>query len=104
MKLKESHHIRGILSEFGIIIAVGYSAFFKTLPAMINDSDLPVIVKTLASNTLARVKQFDESIIQLEKALKVQSSQNEIAKRVMTVPGVGLLTATYLVASVGDET
>lgn len=45
---------------------------------------------------------LDERISTMEQKLKVISGQNEDCKRLLTIPGVGLLTATALIAAIGD--
>ena len=45
---------------------------------------------------------LDERIGTLEQKLGVVSSQNADCKRLLTIPGVGLLTATALIAAIGD--
>jgi len=45
---------------------------------------------------------LDDRIDQLELSLKMICQQNEDCKRLLTIPGVGLMTATALIAAIGD--
>ncbi len=45
---------------------------------------------------------FDEQIKTIELKLKVICKQNKECRRLLTIPGVGLLTATALIAAIGD--
>ncbi len=45
---------------------------------------------------------LDSRIENLEQSLKAVCAQNEDCKRLLTIPGIGLMTATALIAAIGD--
>ena len=99
-----SNQIRGLLAEFGIIVAKGSKQLNACMTHLLSDpnSTLPVnLQKTFSSlfqeliNLTARVKEFDK---QIESHVKATDE----CLRILQIEGVGVLTATAVVASVGD--
>jgi transposase len=50
----------------------------------------------------ARIGQLDEQVADIEKRLHIWQRQDEACRRIAEIPGVGLLTATAAVATMGD--
>jgi transposase len=99
-----ANQIRGLLAEFGIIVPQGFKQLNIRMMQILNepDSTLPVHLRQTfsslfqeLSNLTGRVKAFDKEI-----EAHLQSSIE--CKRVLSIEGVGPLTATAIVASVGD--
>jgi len=61
-----------------------------------------VIFREQLSGLYDEMVHLDERIDQLELSLKMICQQNEDCKRLLTIPGVGLMTATALIAAIGD--
>ena len=59
-------------------------------------------VATLLTSVLAELRHIDESIRAAEKQLKVFAKGVANVDRIETIPGIGLLTATALIANVGE--
>ena len=78
----------------------------KSLPAILEDGEnlLSVIFREQLSGLYDEMVHLDERIGALELSLKTISEQNEDGKRLLTIPGVGLMTATALITAVGDIT
>jgi transposase len=47
-------------------------------------------------------REFDQDIADIEKRLRLWKKDQEAVKRLLAIPGAGLLTATAIVATVGD--
>lgn len=101
MRLDMENHIRGALKAFGIKLGVVTSAGFaaKVRAVIAGQDDL---VKT---TMLALLKARDGMAAQ-EKALDRQCSavvrRNAVCKRLMTIPGVGVITALAFRAEIDD--
>lgn len=93
---------RAHLAEFGIVAAQGphkLAALLKTLP----DKDLlPDIARTALESLMAQLDRLAGEIHRLERRLLVWHRANEVSQRLETIPGVGVITATALAASVSD--
>lgn len=96
--------LRGLLAEFGEVVPKGRAALKQQLPdcfARLSDR-VPVFLMDSLREQWSRVDCLDEEIKELEKRLHDWLKQDEACQRVAKVPGVGLLTATALMATMGD--
>ena len=102
----QANQIRGLLMEYGIIIPQGIRYIRKSLPDILENGEnlLSVIFREQLSGLYDEMVHLDERIDTLELSLKAICKQNEDCKRLLTIPGVGLMTATALIAAVGDIT
>ncbi|CAC9506350.1 Mobile element protein [uncultured Gammaproteobacteria bacterium] len=80
------------------------STLRKAIPDLLEDAEntLSSYFRELLRELYDEIVHFDERIETLELKLKVISEQNEDCQRLLTIPGVGLLTATALIAAIGD--
>jgi transposase len=94
--------LRGVLRELGVTIPVGAAHVApRVVEALGSDRIAPAIARLLTS-VLAEVRQIEESISEAERELKMLAKELESVRRLETIPGIGLLTATALVASIGE--
>ena len=96
--------IRGHCTEFGVVVAQG--AFrIGELVAIIRDredSRLPASTKMVLMMLVDQFEHTKKQILACEKELKAAFKRDEAAQRLATIPGIGMITATALVASIGD--
>lgn len=99
-----SHHMRGVLLEYGIALPRGTKVVSRRLPEILEDaqSALPMLTRHLLAELKAEHDQLVERIERLEQQLAVWHANNPVSQRLITIPGIGLLTATALAATVGD--
>jgi len=95
--------IRGLLGEYGIIIRQGVSVVRTRLPELIDDgtNGLSPIMRRNLSLLHESLRFLDDSILDQEKLLKEIVRENEACKRLLKIPGIGLLTATILLSAAG---
>lgn len=100
----QANQIRGLLLEYGLIIPQGISYVRKSIPLMLEDADngLTVMFRELLSTLYDEMAHLDERIKVLETKLESLCAQNEDCQRLLSIPGVGLLSATAMVASIGN--
>jgi transposase len=94
--------IRGQLAEFGIEIARGLHHALK-LAARIAQGDAPEVPALAARVIISLAGQIGElqaRLVTLEKELLAWHRSNELSQRLDTIPGIGVITATALAASV----
>ncbi|AIN62367.1 IS110 family transposase [Providencia stuartii] len=98
------NQIRGLLAEFGIVLPQGAVAINRHVPELLEDADngLPMSFRHLLSSLYKNIKQLSEHIETLEAAINEQFRQDELCKKIAAIPGVGVLTATAIVSTVGD--
>jgi len=100
----QSNQIRGLLLEYGIIVPQGIHHVRNQLPLILEaaDNGLSDLSREFLHELYEELVHLNERIDALEKKLLRLSAQNEDCQRLLTIPGVGLLSATALVAAVGD--
>lgn len=96
--------IRGHLAEFGIITAQGPHKLAALLEAMREEETpgLPDIARAALISLMAQLDNLAAEIRTLERRLMVWHRADETSQRLETIPGVGLITATALSASIPD--
>ena len=96
--------IRGILREFGLVIPVGARHVLPRLWAILEDGDAPIpdFLRPALAEAGKEVHRLQESIQAAERELAELARQSSLIRRLMTIPGLGLITATALAAFVGD--
>ncbi len=100
----QANQIRGLLAEFGLIVPQGIHHLPKLIPALLeNEQDrLPGRFRELILRLLDHLKELHRQVDELEGQILQWHRASPLSKRVEKVPGIGPLTATALVASVGD--
>ena len=100
----QANQIRGLLMEYGVIIPQGITYIRKSIPQILEEADneLTVMFRELLSGLYDEMVHLDERIKTLESKLEALCSQNEDCQRLLSIPGVGLLSATAMVAAIGD--
>lgn len=99
-----SNHLRGVLSEYGIVLPQGVKVIAQQLPALLEDADnaLPMLARHLLAELKAEHDQLVERIERTEQHLKAWHASNAISQRLAGIPGIGVLTATALAATVDE--
>jgi len=91
--------IRGHLCEFGIVVAKG-AQNTGLLAAQVEEpaSGLPKSVRSMLGILIAELRRLDERIKDLDREVMHRAKTNATARRLMTIPGIGPITAVALVA------
>lgn len=95
---------RGLLAEYGFVIAEGVSNFKKCLPEILEDASntLSDSMRVLINLNRELIEKLEEQKTKLEKMLVNFANQNEDCQRLMKVPGIGILGSTLFISAVGD--
>lgn len=96
-----TNHIRGILREYGFVMPVGVDAFWKQAGALIDKVKDPQM-RSLLEFTLEMARQIKEKEVEVNRLLESMAESSEDAARLMTIPGIGPLTALCMLAVVED--
>ena len=96
--------LRGLLTEYGEVMGRGRAALDKAIPAVlarISDRLPMVLIDTLREQWDGLTK-LDEQIAVIERRLRQWMLEDKAVKAITAIPGVGVLTATAAVATMGD--
>lgn len=98
------NQIRGLLMEYGIVIAQGVAQIRKKLTTIIEDgeNELSPMGRELFRDLQVQFYVADERVAEYDKKVEMLCRQNETCQRLTQLQGVGALTATALVATIGD--
>lgn len=100
----QANQIRGLLAEYGIVIAQGIGHIAKRLPDILEDAqnDLPGAFRQLLDRLGDHLKELDRQVGELEVQIRNWHRENDASKKLAQIPGIGPITASALVASIGD--
>ncbi len=100
----QANAIRGLLGEFGIVMPQGMTSLAKRVPEILEDGEngLTGSFRQLLQRLMEHLKELDGQVGELEQEIQVWHRQNEASCKLAKVPGIGPITASALVASVGD--
>lgn len=100
----QANQIRGLLSEFGLIIPQGIGYIAKRVPELLEDAsnELPGTVRGLMQRLLDHLKELDRQVKELEVQIQTWHSNSVASCKLAKIPGIGPMTASALVASIGD--
>lgn len=94
------NRIRGLLSEFGMVLPLNASTVRSQARACLED--LPGWSNTVIGDLLSEVARLDERIALYDKYLALMAREDARAQQLMRLPGVGQTTATALLAMIGN--
>lgn len=96
--------LRGLLYEFGVVLPKGRRAALRWLAEQRAQVErhLPVMMVQLLDSQLQALRALDEQLQALEVQIELVQRNSEVARRLRQVPGIGLLGATALAATLGD--
>ena len=94
---------RGLLGEYGFIIPQGAGQVRLHLPAIISDESngLSALMRRNLTSLYETLCFLDRQINEQEQLLKTIAKENEACKRLMEIPGIGVITATILLSVAG---
>ena len=104
MRTMQTNALRGLLYEFGATFAQGRKALFKDVEQALEalSGQLPQMVRDSLREQVQRIKALGQDIQEIEKRLQLQLKADPQMQRIAQIPGVGLLTATAAIATMGE--
>ena len=96
--------LRGFCREFGLEIRVGAVQGLAAIARLIADdrSAIPALLRTPMRLALEEIRLMEARIEHLERELAQLARQSPACEALTSVPGIGLLTSTAMVAAVRD--
>lgn len=96
--------MRGLLREFGVVAPAGAQRFMNDLHALLETTRdrLPERVSRTLRSLWDEVRDLEQRCDAVEGELQSVAEQEAVVQTLMQIPGIGLLTATALFATVAD--
>jgi transposase len=93
-------------AELGIVAAMGDKGVTELLMIVADEDDgrLPVEARASLALLAAQLNALQMLIGSLEKQIKIQHRANPASQRLETIPGIGIIGATAIAATVADPT
>ena len=99
-----ANEIRGFLGEYGIVMRAGIRFLIKELPNLISDESnkLTPLMRDLLIELSKELGEMTNLLSQYNDRIEDIRQNNPVAKRLSSIPGVGPIAATAIVAHVSD--
>lgn len=100
----QGNQIRGLLSEFGVVIPQGIRSIMKQMSEILEDGEngLPGTMRNLLERLTENLKEMDRQVNELETQIGLWHRENEASRRLAEIAGIGPITASAMVATVGN--
>jgi transposase len=99
----QTNQIRGFLAEFGIVMPKGITAVFNRVPEILEEAEngIPGTLRNLLQRLTEHLKELDKKVDELETEINHWHLNNENSRKLAAIPGIGPLTASAIIATVG---
>lgn len=99
----QANQIRGLLAEYGVIIPAGIWHIKEITQILdMNRDKLTPRSQEIFQRLYEQFKIYDEQVAVYDKEIEKIAKQDETCRQIMKIEGVGCLTATAVVATIGD--
>ena len=96
--------IRAHLAEFGITESIGREGLSRLIDRITagEDERITEVTRRAMMPLVEQYRLLQDQILDLDRQVLAWHRSSDVSKRLATIPGIGPLTASALVASVGD--
>jgi transposase len=99
------NQLHGLMAEFGVALPKGWGVMLKQAGELLADGEsgpIPGLLRDALLDQIQQIRTLSEQIKALERQIGAWQRRAEECQRIAAIPGVGLLTATAAVATMGD--
>jgi transposase len=98
------NQIRSLLLERGLTLPKGRSHLDEQLPRILEDAELNLSdsFRVLLAQLKLELEQLAARIEEMDRVIQKTARENEACQRLTEIPGVGPVTATALIAAIGN--
>jgi transposase len=100
----QANQIRGLLSEFGLVVQRGIKFVLERVPGVLEDAEnsLPGNFRALIARLLEHFRYLASQVAETEESIRAWHRSSDLSKRLEKIPGIGALTASALAATIGN--
>ena len=98
--------LRGHMAEFGIIAPQGAARVGELVATVVGEdaNAFPPLARQALLGIIGEMRTLDERVAEAEAAIVAWHRSNDASRRLATIPGIGPITASAIVATVADPT
>jgi transposase len=93
---------RGLLAEFGVVIARSADRFLSALPVLIEDARLPDPVRAMLLEVREQLAALNLRLARCDQQIATHARSSDVARRAGELLGIGPLTSSALATTVPD--
>lgn len=99
-----ANQTRGLLGEYGLVVAEGLHHLRRRLPEILEDAEngLSPLARRLFADRYDRLVDLDRQIEAYQQQIEAVCRQSPACRQLLAIPGIGPITATAMVAGLGD--
>lgn len=105
MRTMQANQVRGLLYEFGLVLPRSWRALLLQAGPILADStrrEVPELIRGELQHQLQGLRDLTARIEGLERSIGTYRQQDEQCRRIEAIPGVGPLSSTAVLATLGD--
>lgn len=105
MRVRLVNQLHGLMGEFGIALPKGWTMMLKQAAQVLGETErcaVPSMAREVLLEQVQQIRELSEQIKELERRIGAWERRSEQCRRIAEIPGVGLLTATAAVATMGQ--
>ena len=96
------NQIRSFLQDRGVSVSQGPSSLARALPGILKNGELSTGMRRLLETLHEQWLEINRQVGALEDELRAIVAKDEACQRLASLPGVGVITASAIVAAIGD--
>jgi transposase len=99
-----ANRTRGLLGEYGLVVGLGLAQLRKRLPELLEDAEngLTVAARQLFSDLYDQLVEQDKQVSAYGDKIQLLHRSSPVSQALATIPGIGPIIATALVAALGN--
>ena len=103
-RTSKANQIRGLVGEYGLVAPVRLSPLRALIPDWLEDAEngLTMRFRRLLAGLWDDLRALDDRVAELDREIQILANDSAVAQRLQQLRGVGPITATALVAALGD--
>ena len=98
-----SNTIRAHMAEFGLVAAIGREGLMGLIQMIeARDPRVPEEARTCLEFLVAQLRLVNLQVLETDRKIRTSARSTEVGRRLMTIPGVGPVLASALIATVAE--
>jgi transposase len=101
MRRMQDNQLKALLYEFGVVVAKSARITAEQIKDWVAAQRVPQLLETSLRAQIEQIAQLKRQELELTRAIERQNKNDELALRLLAMPGIGVLGASALSAELG---